>query len=167
MHTTFYKAPKGAEADLRCDTMVQICGAIPPPPPGGEPSLHDFMTLPPPPPWVGNRPDKRGEIARGWGATGPWTHLLKRRPAGVPHGYEGGAQSHVPMLYSMTPVQTAPRPAGAFVGHGQASCEQTSPLLCRGPLVIRDGCLAFQFGPPLVKDRGELPSPSLSGADGV
>ena len=26
---------KGAEADLHCDTMVQFCGAIPPPPRGG------------------------------------------------------------------------------------------------------------------------------------
>ena len=53
---------QGAEADLHCDTMVQICGATPPPP-RGEPSLHDC----PPPPPRGNRPDKRGEIARGGG----------------------------------------------------------------------------------------------------
>ena len=39
---------QGAEADLHCDTMVQFCGATPPPPRGGRP-LHD---RPSPPPWV-------------------------------------------------------------------------------------------------------------------
>ena len=33
---------EGAKADLHCDTMVQICGAPPPPqPPGEEQSLCD------------------------------------------------------------------------------------------------------------------------------
>ena len=27
---------QGAKADLHCDTMVQICGATPPPPMGGS-----------------------------------------------------------------------------------------------------------------------------------
>ena len=43
----FLQDAKGAEADLHCDTMVQFCGAIPPPLFGG------------------NRPDKRGEIESG------------------------------------------------------------------------------------------------------
>ena len=39
------KILQGAEADLHCDTIVQICGAIPPPL-GGEPSFHDCPAPP-------------------------------------------------------------------------------------------------------------------------
>ena len=41
---------QGAETDLRCDTMVQFCGAIPPSPRGNR----HFVT-PPPPQWVPSR----------------------------------------------------------------------------------------------------------------
>ena len=51
---------QSAKADLHCDTMVQICGAVPPPPQGGN---RHFMTVPPR--LGGNRPHKRGEIAMG------------------------------------------------------------------------------------------------------
>ena len=37
---------RGAEADLQCDTMVQISGAAPPPPGGNR----HFVAAPPPPP---------------------------------------------------------------------------------------------------------------------
>ena len=43
---------EGAESDLHCDTMVQFCGVIPPPP-GGETSLRD-------------RPPPVGEPSRHW-----------------------------------------------------------------------------------------------------
>ena len=47
-------------ADSHCDTMVQFCGATPPPPRGGEPILHGF------PPLGG------GEGSSGWGQGGHW-----------------------------------------------------------------------------------------------
>ena len=52
---------EGTKADLHCDTMVQICGAVLP-----RGNRH-FVTAPPPPP----PPDKRGEISRR-GGTVPW-----------------------------------------------------------------------------------------------
>ena len=36
---------QGAEADFYCDTMVQICGAVPPHPQGGN---RHFVTVPRP-----------------------------------------------------------------------------------------------------------------------
>ena len=55
---------QGAKADLHCDTMVQICGAVAPPG-GGTVTL-----CPPPPPQGGDQRDKRGEISRGGGYKG-------------------------------------------------------------------------------------------------
>ena len=66
---------KGAEADLHCDTVVQICGVPPPPPPrvvlcGDDhaPVTRGRMRAQYPLPHGprGNRPN-RGEISRGGG----------------------------------------------------------------------------------------------------
>ena len=54
---------QGAEADLHCDTMVQICGA-PPPPQGGN---RHFVI--PPPPRGGTGPTKGGRFQGGVGVT--------------------------------------------------------------------------------------------------
>ena len=62
----FLQGAEGTEADLHCDTMVQICGAPPPPHQGGN---RHVVT--PPPPQGGNRhvvtpppPPSRGGPAR-------------------------------------------------------------------------------------------------------
>ena len=52
----FLQGAEGPEADLHFYTIVQICGAIPPPPRGGGPSLHDCS--------------RRGELAEQKGREG-------------------------------------------------------------------------------------------------
>ena len=50
------KLLQGAEPDLHCHTMVQICGAVPPRPPSLRGGDCHFVTVPPPP----RRPHRGG-----------------------------------------------------------------------------------------------------------
>ena len=58
-HRKFLQGAEAPEADLHYDTMVQFGGATPPPP-VGEPSLHD-----PPPPWGGTVATLMGRLQGG------------------------------------------------------------------------------------------------------
>ena len=106
----------------------------PPPPRGGGLLLHDS---PPPPPLRGNRPDKRGEIARGGGYSIGCTVVPLSR-----HALHLWAVAYVPLnaavldLRPLVGFQT-PWMFALVLNHTTGECGRRSAMLCCLPALRR------------------------------